>query len=303
MTAPSNFFKIKIVEPSSKQEVVFEVTSPMTETRSATYESYNIIHMPTDLWSYRNTSGRKFGITGKFVSRTVAEARRNLYYLNLIRSWMQPGFGGSGSTPPVLELFAYNQANINGVNVVLKTYGWTFPDDVDYIFDPENTDVSLMPVIGTLQVDLDEVYSAEEISQVTPWQMKMGTTVKGDDADADSKGGFVLGGAAGTSLPYSVDFNAGPRYKFPGVASGLFGLPSIGSVLEKTVAPIVDVIRNPSSILSSSSISEEGIGTGVTPEKIAERAGNSQPNIVAAPLPSEDDYNHVTIVVQDLNED
>jgi len=163
----TNSYKVRIKGPDG--EVAFEASSPVSESRTANYEGYNIVHMPVDLLAYRSTSSRRFSIVGKLVSRTAAEANANGEYLNMIRSWLLPDFGRTGATPPTVRLFAYGNKNINGVKCVIRSYGFTFPDDVDYIYkDTSHTTggvvSSPMPVIGILQIDLDEIYSAEEIS-------------------------------------------------------------------------------------------------------------------------------------------
>lgn len=140
--------------------VVFEASSPVSETRSASYDGFNIIHLPTSLWAYRNTSGRRFTITGKLVSRNPAEAEANAAYLQTVRSWLLPSFGTTGATPPILFLTAYQHQAISDLPCVLVNYGWNFSDDVDYIFDTAEP----MPIIGILTVDLEEAWSANQIT-------------------------------------------------------------------------------------------------------------------------------------------
>jgi hypothetical protein len=154
--------------------VVFEASSQISEGRSVNYQQNDITHMPTDIWSYRNTAARHFEITGKLVSRTPSEAMANAYYVDVIRSWALPDFGNSGATPPILSLSAFYNKNINKVPCVLKSYGITYPDDVDWIYI--NTDGSQlndpMPVICIIQVSLDEAYSPSQITNMD-WQMTM----------------------------------------------------------------------------------------------------------------------------------
>jgi hypothetical protein len=158
ITGHKSSFKVMITCDNDK--VVFEASAPVTESRSVNYDGYNVVQMPTDLWAYRNTSARHFSVTGKLVSRTVDEANANSNYLDLIRSWSLPDFGESGATPPIVKLYAYLNNNIFGVPCIIRAYSWTFPDDVDYIYMAD----SPMPVIGILQVDLDEAYSAQQIT-------------------------------------------------------------------------------------------------------------------------------------------
>src|SRR5574343_353051 len=123
-------YEVKI--SSSGGTVIYEASSPIHESRNANYEGYNIVHLPTDIWAYRNTTGRRFTVPGKLVSRTPKEADTNAKYVNLIRSWLLPDFGGSGATPPLVYLSGYNNSNLNRVQCVVKSYSISWPDDVDW---------------------------------------------------------------------------------------------------------------------------------------------------------------------------
>ena len=158
-------FKVRLVGPGG--EVVFEASAPMSESRNADYGNYDIVHMPTSLLSYRKTSHRTWTIAGKLVSRTSDEADVNARNLDLIRMWLLPDFGGTGATPPILTLYGYRNKNVNGRRVVLRSYDWNFPEEVDFVF----TGKQPMPVIGNLNVAVDEVYSAAEIT-AGAWKIK-----------------------------------------------------------------------------------------------------------------------------------
>jgi hypothetical protein len=197
-----------------KNVVVFQASSPVTESRTANYEGFGLVHLPTDLWAYKNTSGRHFEITGKLVSRNAAEAAANSRYVDLIRSWILPDFGTSGATPPIVSLSAYNNTNINKVPCIIRSYGISFPDEVDWIFEgsSETTGTgknkvvgsSAMPVICTMTIALDETYSAQQIS-LQSWKMNIsagGSFVNGGSiADVTAQGGFQGGSSALVSTP------------------------------------------------------------------------------------------------------
>ena len=99
----------------------------------------------------------------KLVSRTPAEARKNLIRLNKLRAWAMPYFGVEGKSeygdldeiqllrndfrkllgapPDVLLLYAHvgntdtplRVGNINGVPVAMTSIDFSYPNDVDYI--------------------------------------------------------------------------------------------------------------------------------------------------------------------------
>lgn len=184
-------YKVRLNGPGG--EVVFEASAPMGESRQAEYDGYNIVHLPTSLISYRKTSSRAWAITGKLVSRNVNEANANASYLNLLRSWILPDFGSTGATPPILTIYAYRNRAINGRKVVLKSYNWNFPEDVDYIFEG----VEPMPVIGTIEVQVEEIYSAEEVTNGA-WKI-----------NTSAGGGSFLTGDGETNSAFTIDVGFG----------------------------------------------------------------------------------------------
>lgn len=147
-------------------EVVFEASPIVGEQRGSSWDGYNITHLPTGILSYKNTGSRKFDVQAKLISRTPEEADMHAYYLNLIRSWILPDFGGTGAVPPICRFSVYNNENISRLPVILESYSWTFPDDVDYI----HTSTTPMPVIGTISITLQEIWSPEEITN-QEWKM------------------------------------------------------------------------------------------------------------------------------------
>lgn len=159
-------FKIRLTGPGG--QLVLEASSPVTEQRQAMYTGFDIVHLPTNIHSFKNTSSRKWTVTGKLVSRTKSEAQANSRYLDLVRNWLLPDFGNSGATPPILRFFAYSNKNINNRKVVITSYDWTFSDEVDYIYTASQP----MPVIGQLTINLEEVYSAEEITSQA-WKLEV----------------------------------------------------------------------------------------------------------------------------------
>ena len=193
----STTYKVQI--KSGKDVVIFQASAPITESRTANYVGHDIVHLPTDIFAYKNTTNRTFAITAKIVSRNALEAQANSRYIDLIRSWVLPDFGNSGATPPIVMLSAFYNTNITNVPCVLHTYSLNFPEDVDWVYTGaslnksfgknspyvgNNVGSSAMPVIMSITIDLNEAYTAQQITNKA-WKINR------------SKGGsFVLGGAA-----------------------------------------------------------------------------------------------------------
>jgi len=169
----NNQFKVKLRSQVTNTVIAFDATPEITETRNVTYKTLEPVHMPGGIHVYGNTSSRIFNINNiRLVSRTREEASKNLYRLNVLRSWAMPYFGtGStrsklvGAPPDVLALTAYatgsrdsansnaavagstdllnindvpslerkRATNIHQIPVVLQQISIPYPSDVDYI--------------------------------------------------------------------------------------------------------------------------------------------------------------------------
>ena len=152
--------------------VIFDAMPQIQEQGSANYESFTPIQHPGEILKYKGSSARSWNITAHFISRTSAEATRNLYMLNLIRSWRMPYYGQGtatnpatqqflGAPPPILTLSAYGDAMVGPVKCVMENYGTDFPNDVDYIPAIDGTP---FPVIMNITVTLKESWSPAEYS-------------------------------------------------------------------------------------------------------------------------------------------
>jgi hypothetical protein len=109
----NNRFKVKLRSQVTNIVVAFDVTPDISESRSVEYKTLKPVHMPGGIHVYGSTDSRNFSISNiKLVSRTREEAAKNLYRLNVLRSWAMPYFGRTGgrltgAPPDVLALSAY----------------------------------------------------------------------------------------------------------------------------------------------------------------------------------------------------
>lgn len=277
--------------------VEFVASSPVSESRVANYEGYNIVHLPTSLWAYRNTNGRHFSITGKLVSRTKGEAVANAGYLTTVRRWVLPGFGSTGSTPPIVFLNAYGNKRIKKVPCVVLSYNWTFPDDVDYIFGVAEP----MPVIGILTIELEEAYSAEQITN-GDWKI-----------DPQSGGEFSYVGEIGNgSTGAAVTVQTTPSYgtNFMGIASGAAGagFPTLGGLLTLSPSALAKLPMMAAGVVGAatnnpllSTVAQEAVGllnnrfvSGTSPQTIINNSSVSTPPFVPASTTISDAFGRLT---------
>lgn len=180
--------KVRLV-PVNKQSlnsndgIILDVTPVITESRQASWDSISVTHHPGEILAYKTTTSRTWDISAiKLISRTPDEARNNLILLNKIRSWVMPYYGYGteksqknklGAPPTILTFSAYGSPNIGPVPVVLLSYNFSYPNDVDYIPCSElaNSGEEVIvkggtpfPIISELTLNLKESYSPREFS-------------------------------------------------------------------------------------------------------------------------------------------
>lgn len=231
---------MKVLITGNGALIRFEASAPISESRLANYEGFNIVHLPTSLWAYRNTNGRHFSISGKLVSRTPNEATANAGYLTTVRSWLLPDFGNSGAPPPLVFLSGYSNMQLTEVPCIVLSYNWNFPEDVDYIWGTTEP----MPVIGILSIELEEAYSAEQITN-KDWLI-----------ETQSGGSFSQSGAPGSASSSGVgESPATFGQNWQGIASSTNAgsFPTVGNMLSLSGSTPDSIAFNPTAAAVSSS--------------------------------------------------
>lgn len=179
-------FRTTLTSQLSGERIIFHVSPNVDESRSATYDTISPLHFPGSIQVYKTTNARAININGKFIARNTAEAARTIEYMNLIRSWVMPYYGEGtsekeytskrlGAPPDILVLRAYGKKNMEYIPVVLSSYSWTYPDDVDYI--PTEFGESC-PRIIDVSLTLMETYSPEEYGKFDLTEYKLGNLGK-----------------------------------------------------------------------------------------------------------------------------
>jgi hypothetical protein len=242
-------FSVKIVSavnPSTK--ILFTVSPTVDESCSASYDAVQPIHFPSAIQVYKATNARTLNVNGKFISRTPQEASRTLEFLNYIRSWVMPYFGSGtdpaklGAPPDILILSAYGKFNLKDVPVVMMTYSWTYPEDIDYIPSEQGYPV---PRIIDVSLSFVETHAPIEFQNFNLMKFKDGDlqgaynykTNKADmqtrrsmSANPDNKwfGEDLLGAKAAKAGAAGAGAAAGVAGAAAGAAAGvLAGLPKL----------------------------------------------------------------------------
>lgn len=99
-----NNYKVRLVpiaalsfasDPASIRaaQVAFDVTPAFSESGGVEYTPVSPVHMPGSIQIYKHTNSRTFEIGAHLISRNVADALKNIGYLQKLRAWRMPYFG------------------------------------------------------------------------------------------------------------------------------------------------------------------------------------------------------------------
>lgn len=167
-------------------EIVFDVMPEVTESRSVEYEAVAPSQFIGAFQKFKGTAAVEWQVNAVLISRTSAEAYRNLTYINQLRAWSMPFFGENtrmkfptrlGAPPSVLKFSGWRRGMVGPVPVVITSLNWTFQQDVDYIpAIPDDSQSSVagvemgpngptpFPTVVRVQMQLRESFSTTEFN-------------------------------------------------------------------------------------------------------------------------------------------
>jgi hypothetical protein len=130
--------------------VLFPYTPAITAGNEAEYEQNAYVHSIYGYNAYVRSFPKSIGITAEFTAQTAKEAYYMLAVIHFFRFVTKSYFGvqtytKSGTPPPVLIFNYLGDYLFSNVPVVVKTFDYTLPADVDYVpinttaFSPGNT--------------------------------------------------------------------------------------------------------------------------------------------------------------------
>ncbi len=153
-------FKVSLTDGSGNK-LLFDVSPVIEEGRQVNWDSYQITHLPANLVAFKSSNSRSFSLQAKLVSRDSNEANQNYHRLKLLRMWTVPshGFFGDGSPPNILLLNGYTN-QFKRIQVVLNSYSWSWPEDVDWI----HTGNEPFPVVMNVSLSMQEVFSPSQLT-------------------------------------------------------------------------------------------------------------------------------------------
>ena len=116
--------------------VIFPYTPSITTTYSANYEQYDLIHSNYRGLFYKNSRVGDIQLRGTFTAQNTTEANYLLAVIHFFRSVTKMFYGQDperGTPPPICLLNGFGGYQFSDHPVVVSSFNYTLPNDVDYI--------------------------------------------------------------------------------------------------------------------------------------------------------------------------
>lgn len=118
--------------------VSFPYTPTINMSHSANYGSYDIPGTPYQPNYYVNTPNPQIDLTATFTAQSIVDAKYTAACMQFFKSSLKGDYGQqtratSGTPPPVLILSSYGSLHLENTPVILRSYTYTLPEDLDYV--------------------------------------------------------------------------------------------------------------------------------------------------------------------------
>ncbi len=181
--------------------LVFPTNPTVLVSQEANYNSLHPVHTNYPFWAYQNSQVGQITITANFPVQNSLEARYWIACIHYLRTVTKMNYGrgpGAGEPPPVVKFSGYGDYVFKNVPVVVTSFQFDMPQDVDYISTgftplggtavPDRGDVmdasAWAPTTSLLTVSVIPQYSRRDVST-----FDMKKFIKGDYGKGDT--GFI----------------------------------------------------------------------------------------------------------------
>ena len=153
------------------QGVIFPITPTINVTHTAKYDSVSLTHSNYSPQFYSGSEVAAIQINGDFPIQNAIEGQYLLAAIYFFRAATKMFWGNdvlAGTPPPLLYLDGYGSHYFPHVPCVLTTFTHSLLPDVDYIEVPsagDNSKITRVPTISSIQISLQPVYSRAKVSQ------------------------------------------------------------------------------------------------------------------------------------------
>jgi hypothetical protein len=162
----SNTYK----EPGKDHILVWPSTPKISQSIEVNYSTWELQHTNYQPSAFGNRSTPVVTISGPWFSRTEEEAKKTLTAIHLLRSATSMFYGREdskkGTPPPIGRLSAHGL--YSNTPVVVKTFQYDYPNDVDYITVDMFNGKQSVPVLFEMSVSLIvQINAVEAVKEYT----------------------------------------------------------------------------------------------------------------------------------------
>ena len=147
--------------------VLFPYTPTITVAHKASYDPMTLVHTNYVTPQYQHSQVDNISIQGVFTANYPAEAEYMIAMMHFFRSVTKMFYGQdqlAGTPPPVLFLDAFGPYTFDHIPVVITSFEYTMPNDVDYISCTIRTQKQKVPTTITVNLTMIPTYSRNNIS-------------------------------------------------------------------------------------------------------------------------------------------
>ena len=147
--------------------VLFPYTPTIQVGHKASYDAMTLVHTNYVTPAYQHSSIDNIGIQGTFTANYPAEAEYMVAMLQFFRSVTKMFYGQdqlAGTPPPVLYLDAHGPYAFDHIPVVITSFDYTMPNDVDYISCRILGQKQKVPTSLNVSLSMIPTYSRNKIS-------------------------------------------------------------------------------------------------------------------------------------------
>lgn len=142
--------------PSEIKTVAFPATPRISQSIDTNYQTWELQHTNYQPSAFGNRATPTIQIVAPWFSRDAGEAMITLQAIHTLRSATSMFYGRDdakrGTPPPIGRFFAHGL--YNNTPVVVKSFQYDFPPDVDYITVPMFDGQQSVPVLFEMTVSL-----------------------------------------------------------------------------------------------------------------------------------------------------
>lgn len=150
--------------------VLFPYTPQIGFSHKANYDTEQLMHANYEMPHYKNSSVEAITLAAPFTANDPEEALYVMAVIHFFRSVTKMFYGQdaiAGTPPPVLFLEGYGAFVMDSVPVVVTSFDFQLPQDVDYISingETGGTPDALIPTALNINLTMKPVYSRNRIS-------------------------------------------------------------------------------------------------------------------------------------------